>query len=1043
MKIFRSKNIFQKIIIAVVVVAITSVIIPHRVEAGDGVLDAVGGALLKPILGLLVGLGDVVMNTLQKCILGMDNSLLKITENGTNVWMWIIGAIVIVAIAVVAVASIIATAGAGAGVWAAIAGIGGITLKAAGAIAAVVIAIPLATTVSADMLASEFYLPMYEITPYEIFANRIPLFDIDFFDKHEINGAGLTAEQYNNLVEQREKNTAYQIKNIVAAWYTRLRTVAIVGLLSVLIYLGIRMLISSAAKDKAKYKQFLVDWLVAMCLLFSMHYMMTFSVKFTKKIIDAIDIVEKDAAGNTKGTGVEFFDIQDKNGRVENAYKALTQDKDGNTVNSFYEGYFEKQGDKPVVLHWPTYNFMQQSRMKFQILNEDGSESWVSAGYAFIFVILVIDTLIYSYTYVRRIIYMAFLTMIAPLVALTYPIDKANDGSAQAFNAWFKEYIFNLLIQPLHLLLYMVLVGSAMAFAASNPIYAVIAVSFMIPAEKLLRQFFGFQKASTPGALPGSAGGALMMEGIHKLTGWGPHRDGNSNKNEGSGDKEKDEAGKIRTKNNNPYEALGSDSGETGNLVEQVDQTSDNSVEPVEQTSDNSVEQVDQATDDSVEQVDQTSDNSVEQVDQATDDSVEQVDQATDDSVEQVDQATDDSVEQVEQTSDNLGEQVDQTSDNSAELADQSVDTTQRRRINNNHLISQAERRRLAAKRRRQGLNGIRRYMKSRGTGYLKGQHRKIRNKAIQNVKNHPWRRGAKFAGKIFGGLLGAGVGLAVGAATGDPSKAFQNTVIGAKGGSNLAKGTTDFVFDTLSVDGAQTRRKKAQAAYYGDDYKDYLMDKYAKDWLKNDENIDKLEMHFPDTYNDLIKDGVIHSYLENGFDDVDEIIAIEDYVQSDIKKNMENNPDITVEEAREQAMEKGMAVGKISDNIGDWDNLGAKGQKEAYDTLFKNFKESNENLRQEMIRRHKNEMEKIVKDNEKFREGLEREIGATIKSELKKKHPEFSDDQIKEAYKNEMDNKVYEKVIGERYEARIKEMCNQTVTQIKKINDIKRENSY
>ena len=40
---------------------------------------------------------------------------------------------------------------------------------------------------------------------------------------------------------------------------------------------------------------------------------------------------------------------------------------------------------------------------------------------------------------------MAFLTIIAPLVALTYPIDKINDGKAQAFNMWFKEYIFNLL----------------------------------------------------------------------------------------------------------------------------------------------------------------------------------------------------------------------------------------------------------------------------------------------------------------------------------------------------------------------------------------------------------------------------------------------------------------------------------------------------------------------------------------------------------------------------------------------------------------------
>ena len=38
---------------------------------------------------------------------------------------------------------------------------------------------------------------------------------------------------------------------------------------------------------------------------------------------------------------------------------------------------------------------------------------------------------------------MAFLTMVAPLVAFMYPIDKMNDGKAQGFDTWIKEYIFN------------------------------------------------------------------------------------------------------------------------------------------------------------------------------------------------------------------------------------------------------------------------------------------------------------------------------------------------------------------------------------------------------------------------------------------------------------------------------------------------------------------------------------------------------------------------------------------------------------------------
>ena len=111
---------------------------------------------------------------------------------------------------------------------------------------------------------------------------------------------------------------------------------------------------------------------------------------------------------------------------------------------------------------------------------------------------------------------MAFLTLIAPLVALTYCIDKSIDGQAQGFNRWFKEYIFNLLIQPLHLLLYFVLVTSAFNLAGQNIIYSLVAIGFMIPAEKLLRKFFGFDNAGTLSAAGSFAGGALFSTMINE-----------------------------------------------------------------------------------------------------------------------------------------------------------------------------------------------------------------------------------------------------------------------------------------------------------------------------------------------------------------------------------------------------------------------------------------------------------------------------------------------------------------------------------------------
>ena len=56
-----------------------------------------------------------------------------------------------------------------------------------------------------------------------------------------------------------------------------------------------------------------------------------------------------------------------------------------------------------------------------------------------------------------------------------------------------------------------------MAFASKNIFYVVLALGFFVPAEKLLRRFFGFEKAQTPGIFAGAAGSAVMMQGLNKL----------------------------------------------------------------------------------------------------------------------------------------------------------------------------------------------------------------------------------------------------------------------------------------------------------------------------------------------------------------------------------------------------------------------------------------------------------------------------------------------------------------------------------------------
>ena len=91
------------------------------------------------------------------------------------------------------------------------------------------------------------------LTPDDIFFNRVALTNINFFDFN--CGPSLKV-----------------IRQNVAAWYYTLRIFAISALLVVLLYIGIRMAISTVASDQAKYKKMITDWLVSFALVFLLHY---------------------------------------------------------------------------------------------------------------------------------------------------------------------------------------------------------------------------------------------------------------------------------------------------------------------------------------------------------------------------------------------------------------------------------------------------------------------------------------------------------------------------------------------------------------------------------------------------------------------------------------------------------------------------------------------------------------------------------------------------------------------------------------------------
>ena len=190
------------------------------------------------------------------------------------------------------------------------------------------------------------------ITPFDILFNKVQLFDINFFD---IKTAGTEAESLVN-----------QIRLGIAGWYYALRNIAASILLCILIYVGIRMAITTIATDKAMYKKMLVDWVASMVLLFLMHYIMIFTINVNNTIINALS------------SGIN-------SAKIEQIYDVV----------------------KTMAL-----------------------DPWDLNGIAAtaIYCMLVWQTLGLVFAYFNRLLKLAFLTIIAPLVTITFSLDKIGDG---------------------------------------------------------------------------------------------------------------------------------------------------------------------------------------------------------------------------------------------------------------------------------------------------------------------------------------------------------------------------------------------------------------------------------------------------------------------------------------------------------------------------------------------------------------------------------------------------------------------------------------
>lgn len=184
------------------------------------------------------------------------------------------------------------------------------------------------------------------------------------------------------------------------------------------------MAFSTDADDKAKYKAMLTNWLISFVMIFILHYVIMIMLQFMQAALDLIP------------------------------YDSANKNLEAKVMDSLF------------------------------VFSDDAS-IWQTAGTAILFTMIVIYQAKFFFKYAKRFLKIGFLILIAPLITLTYSIDKASDNAAKAYKAWIKEITGAIFMQPVHALMYAIFTFSMSNIAINVPIVSLAFFAFLDKGEQI------------------------------------------------------------------------------------------------------------------------------------------------------------------------------------------------------------------------------------------------------------------------------------------------------------------------------------------------------------------------------------------------------------------------------------------------------------------------------------------------------------------------------------------------------------------------------
>ena len=262
-----------------------------------------------------------------------------------------------------------------------------------------------------------------EYTIEDIIYNNIPLLDVNIF----------TSTPGGQQIP--DDSIVAIIRGIISGWYVSFRNLALIALVIMVMYLGIRIALSTIPEKSGQYKTALWSWVVSIILVFIIHYFMVVVFNINERILSLFETANSSEI-------------------------------------SIYDTIRTRALDTRLYIGIPA---------------------------TIMYLVLIIYFYKFLWVYMKRYFTIMILIIIAPFICAKYAFDGAKGKRGTSISSWMYDFGMNVIIQSVHALLYTTLMGVAINMAVSSVwgfILALVFINFILKADKIFFDIFNFGRGA-------------------------------------------------------------------------------------------------------------------------------------------------------------------------------------------------------------------------------------------------------------------------------------------------------------------------------------------------------------------------------------------------------------------------------------------------------------------------------------------------------------------------------------------------------------------